>query len=69
MRHAVFPVSPSAKDAWLRHMRDAVDSLDLAPLHAETLWDYLARAAHSLINTVDGGEAPAAGQAVPERLR
>ena len=69
MRHAVFPVSPSAKDAWLRHMRDAVDSLDLAPLHAETLWDYLDRAAHSLINTVDGGEAPAAGQAVPERLR
>ena len=69
MRHAVFPVSPSAKDAWLRHMRDAVDSLDLAPLHAETLWDYLDRAAHSLINTVDGGEAPAAGQAVPGRLR
>jgi hemoglobin len=69
MRHAVFPVSPSARDAWLRHMRAAVDSLGLAPLHEQTLWDYLDRAAQSLVNTHDGGEAPAAGQAVPDRLR
>src|SRR5699024_8939779 len=68
MRHAVFPVSPSARDAWLRHMRTALDSLELAPLHEQTLWDYLDRAAQSLVNTVDGGEAPAAGQAVPGRL-
>lgn len=68
MRHAVFPVSPSARDAWLRQMRHALDSLDLAPLHEQTLWDYLERAAHSMINTVDGGEAPAAGQTVPDRL-
>lgn len=68
MRHAVFAVSPAAKDAWLRHMRAAVDSLDLPPLHEQTLWDYLDRAAHSLVNTVDGGEAPAAGQSIPGRL-
>ena len=68
MRHAPFPVSPSARDAWLRHMRDAIDSLDLAPIHEAPLWDYLERAAHSLLNTHDGGEAPAAGQTIPDRL-
>lgn len=68
MRHAPFPVSPSARDAWLRHMRDAVDSLDLAPIHEAPLWDYLERAAHSMLNTHDGGEAPAAGQTIPSRL-
>ncbi|MGP9682525.1 globin [Brachybacterium sp. AOP3-A1-3] len=68
MRHAPFPVSPSARDAWLRHMRDAIDSLDLPPLHADTLWDYMDRAAHSMVNTVDGGEAPAAGRTIPDHL-
>ncbi|QZN86746.1 globin [Cellulomonas sp. C5510] len=51
MRHAPFPVDTDARDRWLRHMRDAVDALDLAPLHREVLWDYLERAAHSLVNT------------------
>lgn len=68
MRHAPFPVSPAARDAWLRHMRAAVDSLELPPLHDQMLWDYLARAAHSLINTQDGGEAPLAGQRMPDRM-
>ncbi|GAA1484597.1 globin [Brachybacterium fresconis] len=68
MRHAVFPVSPAARDAWLQHMQDAVDSLDLAPMYAEALSDYLDRAAHSMVNTVDGGEAPAAGRTVPDHL-
>lgn len=68
IRHAPFPVSPAARDAWLRHMRDAVDSLELSPLHEQILWDYLDRAAHSLVNTVDGGQAPMAGQAVPGHL-
>lgn len=53
MRHAPFRVSPAARDAWLRHMRDAVDSLDLAPAHEVVLWDYLERAAHSMINTFE----------------
>ena len=53
MRHAPFKVNPEARDHWLLHMRRAVDSLDLAPLHHATLWDYLDRAAHSLINTFD----------------
>ena len=51
MRHMPFAVTPQARDAWLKHMRDAVDSLNLAPLHEATLWDYLERAAHSMVNS------------------
>ncbi|QAY70462.1 globin [Xylanimonas protaetiae] len=53
MRHAPFKVNPDARDRWLAHMRDAVDSLGLAPLHEAQLWDYLERAAHSMINTFE----------------
>ncbi len=52
MRHNVFPITRAAKDAWLKHMRAAVDTLELSPLDDATLWDYLDRAAHSLINTL-----------------
>ncbi len=51
LRHAPFAVDPDARDRWLAHMRAAVDSLKLAPLHQATLWDYLERAAHSLVNS------------------
>jgi len=50
MRHAPFHVDAAARDRWLLHMRAAVDSLDLAPIHEAVLWDYLERAAHSLVN-------------------
>ena len=53
MRHAPFKVNPDARDRWLLHMRAAVDSLDLAPLHQAQLWDYLERAAYSMLNTFD----------------
>ncbi|XVU30396.1 globin [Actinoplanes sp. CA-054009] len=50
MRHAPFVVDFAARDAWLKHMRDAVDSLELPkPLH-DQLWDYLERAAHFMVN-------------------
>ncbi|GAA4104116.1 globin [Nonomuraea sp. NPDC050663] len=51
MRHAPFVVDDAARDAWLRHMHDAVQSLEL-PQELETrLWDYLVYAAHSLVNS------------------
>jgi hemoglobin len=53
MRHAPFAIDERARDAWLRHMRDAVDSLDLPPEHAEPLWRYLEMAAHSMQNRWD----------------
>lgn len=51
MRHQPFPITPAARDRWLGHMRAAVDSLTLSPLHEAELWDYLERAAHSMVNT------------------
>ncbi|OIQ86158.1 group 2 truncated hemoglobin GlbO [mine drainage metagenome] len=54
-RHAPFAVTPRARDRWLVHMRAAVESLGLAPLDQAALWDYLERAAHSLINAVEDG--------------
>lgn len=51
MRHAPFRVGPRERDAWLRHMRAAVDSLELTPIQDQTLWTYLTMAAQSLVNT------------------
>jgi hemoglobin len=50
MRHSAFPIGPAARDAWLTHMRRAVDSLELAPADEAELWDYLERAAHAMLN-------------------
>ena len=53
MRHQPFKVNPAARDAWLAHMRVAVDSLGLPPLQGNQLWDYLERAAFAMVNTFD----------------
>jgi hemoglobin len=52
-RHMPFKVNPDARDRWLLHMRAAVDTLELSPLHDATLWAYLDRAAHAMVNTFD----------------
>jgi hemoglobin len=51
-RHAPFRVGPEERDAWLRHMRHAVDTLDLPPALDKTLWEYLERAAMFMVNTM-----------------
>jgi hemoglobin len=53
MRHAPFRVNPQARDHWLAHMRTAVESLRLAPMLESVLWDYLERAAWSMVNTME----------------
>jgi hemoglobin len=58
-RHAPFRVGLAERDAWLHHMRRAVDSLDLPPDQHATLWDYLERAAYFMVNTMDDGPGPA----------
>ena len=50
MRHAPFAIGPVERDAWLAHMRDAVDSLELSPELEAQLWGYLKMAAHSMQN-------------------
>ena len=53
MRHLAFKVNPDARDRWLLHMRAALDTLELPPLQDATLWAYLDRAAHAMVNTFD----------------
>lgn len=53
MRHMAFAVTPDARDRWLRHMRAAVDTLELSQLHEAMLWDYLERAAHAMVNSAE----------------
>ncbi len=53
IRHAPFQIGPKAREAWLKHMRAAVDSLSLAPADEAELWDYLERAAHAMLNTFE----------------
>lgn len=53
MRHAPFTVNPTARDRWLHHMKVALDELDLPPVYRDTLWDYLERAAYSMVNTFE----------------
>jgi len=57
MRHAPFRIGPAERDAWLRHMKRAVDALELPADEATTLWDYLERSAYFMVNTFD--ESPA----------
>jgi hemoglobin len=53
MRHVRFAIGPGERDAWLRHMRTAMDELELDPAHDAQLWEYLVMAAHSLVNQAD----------------
>lgn len=50
MRHVPFVIGAAERDAWLKHMRDAVLELGLAPEHEARLLTYLTNAAHSLVN-------------------
>ena len=62
MRHVRFRIGEPERDAWLRHMRTALDELGLDEALDAQLWDYLVMAAHSMVN-----EAPAGGPAVGGR--
>ena len=53
MRHAPFAVTPTQRDRWLSHMRDAINSLDITPAQAAELWSYMERSAHFMVNTLD----------------
>ncbi|WP_295033847.1 globin [uncultured Microbacterium sp.] len=62
MRHMPFHLDPDARDRWLRCMRAAVDDARLPPIQEATLWDYLERAAHAMVNTFEpSGIGPDAG--------
>ena len=50
MRHARFAIGEAERDAWLHHMRVALDEIGLDEEHRAQLWDYLVMAANSLVN-------------------
>jgi hemoglobin len=50
LRHAPFAIGSAQRDAWLRHMRAALDSIALPPAYEKALWDYLVNAAESMRN-------------------
>jgi hemoglobin len=53
MRHAPFVIGIAQRDAWLAHMRDAMDDLALPAEQDAVLWTYLTTAADSLVNERD----------------
>ena len=50
MRHVRFAIGEAERDAWLHHMRVALDELGLDEALEAQIWDYLVMAAHSLVN-------------------
>ena len=53
MRHMPFAITTAQRDAWLRHMRAALDEIALPAAYDRVMWDYLTSAADSLRNTPD----------------
>jgi hemoglobin len=50
LRHQPFAIGKAERDAWLRHMTAAVESLDLPPDVREELLDYFDTASTAMIN-------------------
>jgi hemoglobin len=51
MRHQPFAIGRRERDAWMRHMVAAVDSMDLAPPVRKALLDYFESASTAMINS------------------
>ena len=63
MRHARFAIGEAERDAWLHHMRVALDELNLDEALEAQLWDYLVMAAQFVIG---GRAAPVLDQEQPQ---
>ena len=50
MRHQPFAIGRAERDAWLKHMTAAVDSLALMPVVRKALVDYFETASTAMIN-------------------
>ncbi len=67
MRHAPFRIGLAERDAWLRTMRAAVESVHLAPEAEAQLWGYLVMAADSMVNSDhDSPHRAALGEVTPQ---
>lgn len=50
MRHLPFVIGQAERDAWMGHMRAAVESLELSPPLSKALLDYFESASKAMIN-------------------
>jgi hemoglobin len=50
MRHLPFAIGPAERDAWLRHMRAAIDAEAFEPAIRSTFMEYFERVAHFMMN-------------------
>jgi hemoglobin len=50
LRHARFAIGPAERDAWLRHMTEAITELGLPQEQAAALLQYVTTAAGALVN-------------------
>jgi hemoglobin len=50
MRHFPFPIGTAERDAWLRHMRAALDAAALPDPAPELMWAHFHHVAHFLVN-------------------
>ncbi len=57
-RHAPFAVTPQARDRWLGHIHDALETSGMSHVHVQEFWEYVVRAAHFLVNSVDEEATP-----------
>ena len=53
MRHLPFSIGQAERDAWMRHMKAAVESGDFAPHVQDTLLEYFERVATFMMNRAD----------------
>jgi hemoglobin len=54
MRHASFHIGELERDVWLKHMKSAVDGIEMRDDLKEELWNYLVMAANSMVNQPRG---------------
>ena len=50
LRHSGWVIGERERDAWLRHMRVALEELQLPEREQAMMWEHLLRAAHTLVN-------------------
>ncbi|MGZ6737689.1 MAG: globin, partial [Nocardioides sp.] len=54
MRHAGWVIGERERDAWLGHMAEAVEAIDVPDEAREAIWEHLSRAALTLVNAPTG---------------
>ena len=68
MRHVPFRIGAAERDIWLKHMRVAMDSLELPEALDRRMWEYMVMAAHSMVNVAEEATPPPPAAARPTSM-